>query len=208
VVGDKQQNSGGKTMLKKLNHPIFVALVLMVSITMFSSCAKPPTEELAQAEKAIEEAKQKEADIYAQDLFGKAQDSLKKAKDLVTAKKYDEAKKAAEEASNFAKQAVPLAEQNRAKMKAETEQQVQDVQKALEELRAQVAKSGKRMAPKEATLVNERIKKWETDLASIKEMIQGQKFQQASDQLKPMKEDILKQKERLTPLPPEKAKEK
>jgi len=195
-------------MLKKLNHSIFVVLVLVVSIITLGSCAKPPTEELAQAGKAIEEAKQKEADFYAQDLFLKAQDSLKKAKDLVAAKKYDEAKKAAEEASNFAKQAVSLVEQNKAKMKAETEQQLQDVQKALEELRALVAKSGKRMAPNEARLVNEMIKKWETDLANIKEMIQGQKVAQASDQLKQMKENILKQKERLTPLPPEKAKEK
>jgi len=195
-------------MLKKLNHPIFAVLILMVSITIFSSCAKPPTEELAQAEKAIDEAKQKEADLYAQDLFLKAQDSLKKAKDLVTAKKYAEAKKAAEEAANFAKQAIPLVEQNKAKVKAESEQQVQDVQKALEELRAHVAKSGKLMAPNEAKSVNEMIKKWETDLASIKEMIQGQKAQEASDQLKAMKENILKQKERLTPLPPEKAKDK
>jgi hypothetical protein len=195
-------------MLKKLNHPIFAVLILMVSITIFSSCAKPPTEELAQAEKAIEEAKQKEADLYAQDLFLKAQDSLKKAQDLAVAKKYDEAKKAAEEAASFAKQAIPLVEQNKAKVKAEAEQMVQDVEKALEELRAHVAKSGKRMAPNEAKSVNEMIKKWETDLASIKEMIQGQKVQQASDQLKAMKENILQQKERLTPLPPEKARDK
>jgi hypothetical protein len=195
-------------MLKKLNHQRFAVLILMVSITIFSSCAKPPVQELAQAEKAIEEAKQKEADLYAQDLFLKAQDSLKKAKDLVTSKKYDEAKKAAEEAANFAKQAIPLVEQNKAKMKAESEQMVQDVQIALEELRAHVAKSGKRMAPNEAKRVNEIIKKWETDLTSIKDMIQGQKVQQASDQLKAMKENILKQKEHLTPLPPEKAKDK
>jgi tetratricopeptide (TPR) repeat protein len=195
-------------MLKKLNHPIFAVLILMVFMAIFSSCAKPPTEELAQAEKAIDEAKQKEADLYAQDLFLKAQDSLKKAKDLVAAKKYDEAKKAAEEAANFAKQATSLAEQNKAKVKAESEQQLQDVQKALEELRALVAKSGKIMAPKEPEVINEMIKKWETDLARIKEMIGGQKFQQASDQLKAMKESILKQIDRLTPLPPEKAKEK
>lgn len=180
----------------------------MVSITIFSSCAKPPTEELAQAEKAIDEAKQKEADLYAQDLFLKAQDSLKKAKDLVAAKKYDEAKKAAGEAVNFAKQAIPLVEQNKAKVKEESEQQIQDVQKALEELQALVAKSGKQMAPNEPKFISEMIKKWETDLARIKEMIQGEKFQQASDQLKAMKENILKQKERLTPLPPEKAKDK
>jgi len=195
-------------MLKKLNHPIFAVLILMVSIAIFSSCAKPPTEELAQAEKAIEEAKQKEADLYAQDLFLRAQDSLKKAQDLVVAKKYDEAKKAAEEAANFAKQAIPLVEQNKAKVKAEAEQMFQDVEKALEELRAHVAKSGKRMAPNEAKSVNEMIKKWEADLASIKEKIQGQKVQQASDQLKAIRENILQQKERLTPLPPEKARDK
>ena len=126
----------------------------------------------------------------------------------MAAKKYDEAKKAAGEAANFAKQAIPLVEQNKAKVKAESEQQIQDVQKALEELRALVAKSGKQMAPNEPKFINEMIKKWETDLARIKEMIQGQKFQQASDQLKAMKESILKQKERLTPLPPEKAKDK
>jgi hypothetical protein len=52
------------------------------------------------------------------------------------------------------------------------------------------------------------IKKWEIDLASIKELTQGEKVQQASDQLKTMKENILKQKECLTPLPSEKAKGK
>jgi len=36
----------------------------------------------------------------------------------------------------------------------------------------------------------------------------GAEIPQASDQLKAMKESILKQKERLTPLPPEKAKDK
>ena len=195
-------------MLKRLNPPIWVVLVFLASITMFSSCAKPPTEELAQAEKAIEEAKQKEADLYAQDPFLKSQDSLKKAKDLVVAKKYDEAKKAAEEAANFAKQAIPLAEQNKAKMKAEAEQLVVDIQKALEELRAHIAKSGKRMARNEAKRVNEMMMKWETDLAGLKEMIPGQKVQQASDQLKTMKESILKQIENVTPLPQEKAKDK
>jgi hypothetical protein len=194
-------------MTKKL-YPLIAVLGLMVSITLFSSCAKPPTQELAQAEKAIEEAKQKEADRYAQDLFLKAQDSLKKAKELVTAKNYDEAKKAAEEAANFAKQAIPLAEQNKTKMKDEAEQIAKDIEKALEELRTQVAKSGKRMARNEAKRVNEMIQKWETDLNGMKEMIQGQKLQQASDQIKALKEEVLKQKERLTLLPPGKAKDK
>jgi chromosome segregation ATPase len=185
-----------------------VKTILMIAILALASCAKPPTQEITQAEKAIEEATQKEANLYAQDLLQKAQDSLKKAKDLVTQKKYDEAKKAAEEAANFAKQAIPAAEQNKAKLKADVEKMVPEIQKALDELKALVAKSGKRMARNEAAQINEMIKKWETDLAGMKDTIQGQKFQQAADQLKKMKEGIDKQKERLIPLPAEKGKDK
>jgi predicted S18 family serine protease len=195
-------------MLTRLNCSRVVKGILMLAIFALGACAKPPTQEITQAEQAIQDAVQKEAGLYAQDLMQKAQDSLKKAKDLVTQKKYDEAKKAAEEAANFAKQAIPAAEQNKAKLKADVEQMVPEIQKALDELKALVAKSGKRMARNEAAQVNEMIKKWETDLAGVKDAIQGQKFQQAADQLKSMKEGIDKQKDRLTPLPPGKGKDK
>jgi predicted S18 family serine protease len=195
-------------MLTRLNCSRVVKGILMLAIFALGACAKPPTQEITQAEQAIQDAVQKEAGLYAQDLMQKAQDSLKKAKDLVTQKKYDEAKKAAEEAANFAKQAIPAAEQNKAKLKTDVEQMVPEIQKALDELKALVAKSGKRMARNEAAQVNEMIKKWETDLAGVKDVIQGQKFQQAADQLKSMKEGIDKQKDRLTPLPPGKGKDK
>jgi predicted S18 family serine protease len=195
-------------MLTRLNCSRVVKGILMLAIFALGACAKPPTQEITQAEQAIQDAVQKEAGLYAQDLMQKAQDSLKKAKDLVTQKKYDEAKKAAEEAANFAKQAIPAAEQNKAKLKTDVEQMVPEIQKALDELKALVAKSGKRMARNEAAQVNEMIKKWETDLAGVKDAIQGQKFQQAADQLKSMKEGIDKQKDRLTPLPPGKGKDK
>jgi predicted S18 family serine protease len=195
-------------MLTRINCSRVVRIILMMAIFALGACAKPPTQEITQAEQAIQDAVQKEAGLYAQDLMQKAQDSLKKAKDLVTQKKYDEAKKAAEEAANFAKQAIPAAEQNKAKLKTDVEQMVPEIQKALDELKALVAKSGKRMARNEAAQVNEMIKKWETDLAGVKDAIQGQKFQQAADQLKSMKEGIDKQKDRLTPLPPGKGKDK
>ncbi len=195
-------------MLTRLCCSRVVKGVLMIAVFALGACAKPPTQEITQAEKAIEEATQKEAGLYAQDLLQKAQDSLKKAKDLVTQKKYDEAKKAAEEAANFAKQAIPAAEQNKAKLKAETEQMVPEIQKGLDELKALIAKSGKRLARNEANQINEMIKKWGTDLAAAQKTIQDQKFQEAAGQLKKMKEDIDKQKERLIPLPPEKGKDK
>ena len=195
-------------MLTKLNCSHVVKGILMIAIFALGACAKPPTQEITQAEQAIQDATQKEAGLYAQDLLQKAQDSLKKAKDLVTQKKYDEAKKAAEEAANFAKQASSAAEQNKAKLKADVEQMGPEIQKALDELKALVAKSGKRLARNEANQINEMIKKWETDLAGMKDVIQGQKFQEAADQFKKMKEAIDKQKERLVPLPPEKGKDK
>jgi len=195
-------------MLTKLNCSHVVKGILMIAIFALGACAKPPTQEITQAEQAIQDATQKEAGLYAQDLLQKAQDSLKKAKDLVTQKKYDEAKKAAEEAANFAKQASSAAEQNKAKLKADVEQMGPEIQKVLDELKALVAKSGKRLARNEANQINEMIKKWETDLAGMKDVIQGQKFQEAADQLKKMKEAIDKQKERLVPLPPEKGKDK
>jgi predicted S18 family serine protease len=195
-------------MLTRLNCSRVVKGILMLAIFALGACPKPPTQEITQAEQAIQAAAQKEAGLYAQDLMQKAQDSLKKAKDLVTQKKYDEAKKAAEEAANFAKQAIPAAEQNKAKLKADVEQMGPEVQKALDELKALVAKSGKRLARNEAAQINEMIKKWETDLAAAKNAIQGQKFQEAADQLKKMKEGIDKQKDRLIPLPAEKGKDK
>jgi len=195
-------------MLTKLNCSHVVKGILMIAIFALGACAKPPTQEITQAEQAIQDATQKEAGLYAQDLLQKAQDSLKKAKDLVTQKKYDEAKKAAEEAANFARQASSAAEQNKAKLKADVEQMGPEIQKALDELKALVAKSGKRLARNEANQINEMIKKWGTDLAAAQKAIQDQKFQEAAGQLKKMKEDIDKQKERLTPLPPEKGKDK
>ena len=195
-------------MLKRLPFSNVAKLILMITILALGACAKPPTQEITQAEKAVEEATQKEAALYAQDLLQKAQDSLKKAKDFVTQKKYDEAKKAAEEAANFAKQAIPAAEQNKAKLKADVEQMVPEIQKALDELKGLVAKSGKRLARNEAAQINEMMKKWGTDLAAAQKAIQDQKFQEAADQLKKMKEAIDKQKERLTPLAPGKGKDK
>jgi hypothetical protein len=53
------------------------------------------------------------------------------------------------------------------------------------------------------------ITKWETDLASIKEKLQGQKIKEASDELKAMKEQVNTKKEETTNLlaaPPAKKK--
>jgi hypothetical protein len=181
--------------------PLFIVLVLV--ILLLAGREKPPTQEMTNAEKAIAEAKQKEASIYAPDIFSKAEESMKKAKDLTREKKYKEAKKAAEDTINLAKQAVSQVEPNKAKMKAEAEQMISDLRKGIDELRGLIAKPSKRMTQREKKELEELIQKWEKDLANTEAMIGAQKVRQAYDQLMALKKEVDSKRERFIPSPEE-----
>ena len=181
-----------------------------MSFTIFADCTKPPTEEMTKAEKAVEEAKQKEAPVYVPGLFAKAEESLKTAKDYMTGKKYKEAKQVAAETETLAQQAIAGIEAAKTKMKTEAEQIAQDVQKSIDEVKALVAGAAKNKSLAAARdEIQGTITKWETDLASVKEKLQGQKIKEASDGLKAMKEQVNTKKEETTNLlaaPPAKKK--
>ncbi|MEW6376362.1 MAG: hypothetical protein AB1502_11325 [Thermodesulfobacteriota bacterium] len=185
-------------MLNKINYSILFGVIFIVLLSFLSGCAKPPTKEMEQAEKAITEATQKEANLYVQDIFTKAEDSLKKAKDLISQKKYKEAKKAAEEVASLAQQAISQVEPNKAKMKIEVEQMIPDTQKAIDELKTLIAKSIKKKPLEEQKELQGMIGKWEIDMVNIKNILQTQKIWLAYDELKTMKEQILAKKEGLT----------
>jgi hypothetical protein len=185
-------------MLKKKFLAVFLVSILVFSVSIITGCAKPPTKEVESAEKAIAEAKLKEADLYVQDVFMKAEDSLKNANDLIAAKKYKEAKKAAEDALSFAQQAIPMIDLNKTKMKTEADQMVQDNQGMLDELKSIVAKAPKKKSPINREEIQGMIGKWEVDMTSIKEQLEAQKIRQAYDQLKSMGEEIKAQKESVT----------
>ncbi len=150
---------------------------------------------MTKAEKALEEAKQKEAPVYVPDLFNKAEESIKKAKEYITNKKYKEAKQVAIETETLARQAIAGIEAAKAKIKTEAEQVAQDVQKGIDDLKAFVAGAEKKKAlAKAREEVQGVITKWEADFASIKEKLQG-KTKEAREELKAMKEQIDKKKE-------------
>lgn len=182
-------------MMNRRNLYIVFITMVVLSFTLFTGCAKPPTEEMTKAEKALEEAKQKEAPAYVPDLFTKAEESLKKAKDYITNKKYKEAKQVAIETETLARQAIAAIEDAKAKVKAEAEQVVQDVQKGIDDVKALVTGAEKKKA---LSTVREEVKgvvtKWESDFASIKEKLQS-KTKEAGEELKAMKEQIDKKKE-------------
>jgi flagellar biosynthesis/type III secretory pathway M-ring protein FliF/YscJ len=88
-IVSKEQKEG--IMWKKARWfiPLLIVLILVLIILVErAGREKLPTQELMNAEKAVAEAKEKEADSYAPDLFGKAQESLSRAKDQILEKKY------------------------------------------------------------------------------------------------------------------------
>jgi len=171
-------------------------LVIMLSFSMvFLGCAKPPTMEIENAEKAVTDAKQKEANLYAQDVFKQAEDSLKKAKDLVAVKKYKEAKQGAIETVTIAQQSVSMVEANKAKMKTDAEQMSIDVQAGLDEVKSLVSKATKKKAPINREEIQGMIGKWEVGFVTAKDQLQAGKIRDAHDMLKAMQEEIKAQKE-------------
>jgi len=185
-------------MVKKQYLYILLIAALSLSTVFLYGCAKPPTQEIENAEKATADAKQKEADLYVQDVFARAEDSLKRAKDLVAEKKYKEAKQAAEEAMNLAQQTIPMIEPNKEKMKAETEQMIPEVQGTLDEIKSLVAKAVKKKASINREEIQGSIGKWEVDMVTVKDQLQGGRIRQASDQLMSIRDQLKLQKETLT----------
>ena len=190
-------------MSKKFLWLIPPLVIVILILVLLIGREKPPTLEVENAEKAVAEAKQKEADIYVPDIFSKAEESLKKAKDLMREKKYKEAKKAAEETINLAKQAISQVETNKSKMKAETEQMISGIRKEIDEIKGLVEKPRKRMTKRERKELEELIQKWEKDLANIEAMLKEQKIRQAYDQLMALKKEVSSKRERFIPSPEE-----
>jgi phage-related protein len=173
-------------------------VVCMCALSLIFACAKPPTKEIADAEKAIADAKANEADLYVQDVFTKAQDEMKKAGEMVTAKKYDEAKTAAMEAAKMAQQSVTLIEQNKQKLKEELEAMLPNVQKALDEVKTLAATAIKKKAVASKDELQSAIGKLELDMTAVKEQLQAGKIRQAVDLAKSLIEQANAQKQTLT----------
>jgi hypothetical protein len=187
-------------MLKRVSKCSFVGFVLFLSIAFITSCSKAPTKEIANAEKALDEARLKEADLYVEDIFFKAEDSLKKAKDLMNEKKYRDAKKAAEECIRLSKEAISLVEVNKKKMKEEAEKLYAELTKEIEDVKAILARSLRSKTPEEQKEIQEMVGKWDLEMINIRDSLKADRIRYAYDGLKPIKEQITAQKEKFTSL--------
>lgn len=201
-------------MLKKRYALSVLCVLVAFSFALVMGCAQPPTEEMAKADKAVADAKAKEANLYAKDAFKKAEDSLKKAKDQVAAKQYKEAKQAAIDTVALAQQALAGVAAGQAKMKEEAAKMAADVDKALDELKTDVAAAIKKRVPVPKEEVQAAIGKWGVDLAAVKDKLQGGKISEASGELKAMLTAVSAKKDEIAklvaaaPAVPEKKKKK
>lgn len=173
-------------------------IVCMFLLSFIFACAKPPTQEIADAVKAIADAKAKEADLYVQDVFANAQEEMKKAGEMVTAKKFTEAKTAALETVKLAQQAASLVDQNKQKMKEGLEAMLPDLQKSLDEVKSLAATAIKKNAVASKDELQSAIGKLELDMTSVKEQIQSGQIRKASDLAKSLTEQANSQKQSLT----------
>jgi hypothetical protein len=185
-------------MLKRRRVLLCALVVFFFALVM--GCAQPPTEEMAKADKAVADAKEKEANLYVPDAFKKAEDALKKAKEQVAAKQYKEAKQTAIDTATLAQQAIAGVEAGKAKMKEEAAKMVADVAKAIDELKVDVAAAIKKKLPVPKEEFQAAIGKWGVDLETLKDKLQGAKISEALGELKTIAAAVGAKKEEIAKL--------
>ncbi len=90
----------------KVGVTLLVALIVLAS---FVGCAKPPTQEMGDAQMAFQAAADAEAQEYAADQYMSAEEALNEANRLMEQKKYKKAREKAIEAIKLAREAQAAA---------------------------------------------------------------------------------------------------
>ncbi len=168
---------------------IYKSLFFILIFGILIGCAKPPTEEMIRAEKAVDEARQKEAHLYAPELFAKTEESFAKARDLVSARKYEEAAAEAAETYRLAGQAETLSEVNRAKIETEAGQIMQDIQEIIDEMKAVPENEFRKKPIVSYEQLQGNILNWEKDLMRIRQELEEGRIRRGRDELDMIRKD-------------------
>ena len=163
---------------------VVLVILFLIWILFLKKRMGPPTEEIKNAEIALSEAKEKEAELYAPEEYKRAEESLAMATHLLAAKEYQKAKKALEEATAQARQASKSVEGNKAKMKAEAERMLSDFNRQIDELKLKSAKPELDTTTVVTSEVQELVGKWEIMKMRIPDLIQRGSIKAAYDELK------------------------
>ena len=161
-----------------------LVILFLVWVLFLRKKLGPPTEEVKNAELALSEAKQQEADLYAEVEYKRAEESLAIATHLLAAKEYAKARKASEESAGQARQAGKAVVENKAKMKAEDERMLSDFNRQVDELKIRSAKPETDTPTEVPREVQELVGKWEIMKMRIPDLMQRGRIREAHDELK------------------------
>jgi hypothetical protein len=134
----------------KLNTMLTLAVVVL-TLVLFSGCAKAPTQELDAAKAALESAVKAEANVYAADAYKAVNDSLEAAQAEIETqnakfglfRNYDHAKKLLESVTTTAAEVAQQATVNKEKVRAEADTLIQKAASAVEMAKKKLAKAPK-----------------------------------------------------------------
>ncbi len=159
----------GKNSKKRIS--LLGGIVSLLVLLVVVGCAKPPTQEMADAQAALAAAKAAQADVYVPNEYTSADDLLAKARAKALDEKekwfknYDEARKAAIESKKIADAAKENAIIKKAKAKAEAEEIISQLKTAIGEAKAAEAE---KYVTSDFNRVNRTLNELEADYAAEK----------------------------------------
>lgn len=161
-----------------------LVILFLVWVLFLRKKLGPPTEEVKNAELALSEAKQQEAELYAEVEYKRAEESLAVATHLLAAKEYAKARKVLEESAGQARLAGKAVAENKAKMKAEDERMLSDFNRRVDELKIRAAKPETDTPTEVPRELQELVGKWEIMKMRIPDLMQRGMIREAHDELK------------------------
>jgi hypothetical protein len=130
---------------------MFTLVVMMLTLVLFSGCAKAPTQELDDAKAALETAVKAEANVYAAEAYKAVSDSLEAAQAEIETqnskfglfRNYDRAKALLEGVKSASAEATQQAAVNKEKVRAEADTLIQQAVITIELAKKKLAKAPK-----------------------------------------------------------------
>ena len=166
-------------MIRRLFAPL---AGLSLCALLLVGCAQSPTQELSDAQVALDSARVAEADRYAADQYQLAQDSLSAAQAEIEAKNYDKARTLlafVTETANAAREAVPARKEE---AKVEVETLLAQATTALDSVKAQLSAAQTGSTPVEVVSTQDELSAIEAELQAATQARDSGDFATARDQ--------------------------
>jgi hypothetical protein len=174
-----------------MKNRLFLSLVTLGVVVLFSSCDKVPQVEIDAANVAISEVKATQADLYQPAMYAAIQDSMKVVNELVEVqkskwfKKFDAVRVKLANINAYAVVVKDSTESRKAAVKAEAEATLATVKTLIEEDKALVAKAPKGKEGKAALeAINSDIAVVEGTVNEVASLLEGGNYLAALDKVK------------------------